>query len=391
MRVLSVSSRYTEQPEQNIITISRVKDAECPYRYYKNYVEHPRQEPAFVSIEAGLGSFFHSYLDSHFRGIIARGGVIRASDVLDVSNLVAEFRLSFLWEGALRPPYKIVRGYQTIDEFISRLEQVGHHFNHALRHRLVGHRVLAVEGRLQIRTPSFYIRGKHDLITRTPKGELILWDWKTGRAPVPEYYRDYLNQKIQLGIYAVWMRDKYQQPSVKGTAVFLRDATDLLLTETFTPAVEQDVLSYLSNWRSKLNGLSSYPPIPSALCPWCGWNHVCPAHRRDRAPILALHDASIAVEAYSTERDIPSRCFIAGAVFANEASPEVGVLRDFRDEFLLRSSWGRALVRFYERSAPPVATWLRAHGRARRVMRWVIRGLVACIRAFNKAKERLLR
>jgi len=390
MRVLSVSSRYTEQPEQNVITISRVKDAECPYRYYKSYVEHPRQEPAFVSIEAGLGSFFHSYLDTHFRGTIARGGVIRASDVLDVSNLVAQFRLSFIWEGALRPPYKIVRRYQTIDEFISRLEQVGHHFNHALRRRLVGQTVLAVEGRIQIRTPSFYIRGKHDLITRTPEGELILWDWKTGRPPLPEYYRDYLNQKIQLGIYAVWMRYKYHQPSVKGTAVFLRDAADLLLTEIFTPTVEQDVLSYLSNWRSKLDELTSYPPIPSALCPWCGWNHVCPARRPVRTAISALHKASIPDETDGTERDTQPRCFIAGAVFESEGSPEVGVLRDFRDEFLLKSSWGRALVRFYERSAPPVATWLRAHGRARRVIRWVIRRLVACVRAFNMVKKQPL-
>jgi len=42
MKVLSVASRYSHQPEEKVITISRVKDADGPYRYYKNYIETPR-------------------------------------------------------------------------------------------------------------------------------------------------------------------------------------------------------------------------------------------------------------------------------------------------------------------------------------------------------------
>jgi hypothetical protein len=41
MKVLSVASSYSDLPEQNIIAISRIKDSDCPFRYYKNYVETP--------------------------------------------------------------------------------------------------------------------------------------------------------------------------------------------------------------------------------------------------------------------------------------------------------------------------------------------------------------
>lgn len=32
MKVLSVASSYSVQPEQNVITVSRIKDAGCPSR-----------------------------------------------------------------------------------------------------------------------------------------------------------------------------------------------------------------------------------------------------------------------------------------------------------------------------------------------------------------------
>ena len=63
MRVLSVAKRYSDQPEDRLITISRIKDASCPFRYFKGYIETPKDEKAFVSIEADSGG---SYADSPF-------------------------------------------------------------------------------------------------------------------------------------------------------------------------------------------------------------------------------------------------------------------------------------------------------------------------------------
>jgi putative RecB family exonuclease len=153
---------------------------------------------------------------------------------------------------------------------------VAANFNSFLASQLRGHRILDVEGQLQVRTDAITIRGKYDLITEAPDGALRLWDWKTGRAPRADWFTDYRNQKIQLGVYAVWMRYHMKAENVKGTAVFLREVCETM-SERFTRSVEEDVLSYLASWRQEANSWSTYPAVPSNLCPWCGWRPVCPA------------------------------------------------------------------------------------------------------------------
>jgi len=277
-KVLSVASRWDRsQPEEKIVTISRIKDSSCPHRYFKEYVESPKGKKAFESIEAGLGNFFHSYLASHFREIMARNASISSKDLVDVNDCVLKFRLSMFWEGRPRPPYRIVRSTYSPQDFLLRLQRVAQNFNAYLQKRLVGHKPLYVEGELQIRTANLCVRGKYDLITQGPSGKLVLWDWKSGRAPERDYFEEFLNQKMQLGIYAVWMKHTCKTEAVRGTVVFLREEVKEL-SETFTPTVEADVLEYVSNWRQRVNSIGSYVPIPNSLCDWCGWNPDCPAY-----------------------------------------------------------------------------------------------------------------
>ena len=60
--------------------------------------------------------------------------------------------------------------------------------------------------------------------------------------------------------------------------------------------------------------------------------------------------------------DLPDEgCFIATAAYSHEWVAEVQVLRDFRDRYLLTRPLGRAFVRFYYATSPPVARYLNAH------------------------------
>ena len=374
MRPRFLSSYFLLVMRGCIVTISRIKDASCPYRYFKEYVEKPKAQKAFVSLEAGIGKFFHSYLENRFKLVIARNETIGRDDVLDIGDLVRSFRLSFLWEGTLRAPYRIVRDTYNLGAFISRLESVGQQFNEFLTSRLVGHMVLAAEGQLQLRTDSFYVRGKHDLITQEPSGAFALWDWKTGRAPVPRFYEDFINQKIQLGIYAIWMKHQFEATSVRGTAVFLRDKCEEL-SEVFTPSIERDVLRYLHDWRSRLNGLSSYPPIPNNLCDWCGWNPVCPAHTSrvtSAFPRAAREQGGIGRPTIKKGHS----CFVATCVFQNPDAHETRLLRRYRDEILSRSGFGNGLILAYERIGPVVAAILHHTNLGKAIVRalfeWIV-------------------
>ena len=65
-------------------------------------------------------------------------------------------------------------------------------------------------------------------------------------------------------------------------------------------------------------------------------------------------------------------CFIATAVYGSPFVPELLVLRDFRDRFLLRSTLGRNLVSIYYWVSPVVAAFLENH----RLFSVVLKGLV---------------
>jgi isopenicillin-N N-acyltransferase-like protein len=62
-------------------------------------------------------------------------------------------------------------------------------------------------------------------------------------------------------------------------------------------------------------------------------------------------------------------CFIATAAYGTPMAQEIEILREFRDEYLLTSPVGQALVDFYYRVSPPMAEFITEHPSLKPIVR----------------------
>ena len=63
------------------------------------------------------------------------------------------------------------------------------------------------------------------------------------------------------------------------------------------------------------------------------------------------------------------QCFIATAAYGTPMAEEIGILREFRDEYLLTNPVGKALVEFYYRVSPPIAEFITEHPSLKPIVR----------------------
>lgn len=80
---------------------------------------------------------------------------------------------------------------------------------------------------------------------------------------------------------------------------------------------------------------------------------------------------------YTAPDDDSSGCFIATAAYGSAMEPHVGILREFRDRYLITCGPGRTFVSFYYKHSPPIARLIRSSGTLRFITRAAILPAVA--------------
>lgn len=92
-------------------------------------------------------------------------------------------------------------------------------------------------------------------------------------------------------------------------------------------------------------------------------------------PISVLMDKDHTLLAVFAEIPPPTKCFIATAAYGSPLAPQLSVLRRFRDRCLPNS-----IVGLYYCLSPPIAAFIRKHGKTRSAVRVVIDLLVKALK-----------
>jgi hypothetical protein len=72
-------------------------------------------------------------------------------------------------------------------------------------------------------------------------------------------------------------------------------------------------------------------------------------------------------------------CFIATASFGSKFEPSVVLLRQFRDQYLLSNSPGKAFVKFYYDNSPPIAAFIAQNEGLKAIVRGVLTPAVGVV------------
>ncbi len=151
--------------------------------------------------------------------------------------------------------------------------------------------VVGVELKLEAQLGGVRLRGIIDRLDRTPEGDLVVVDYKTGRAPSPSYEQARL-QGVHL--YAVLCEEVLGERPVEVRLLHLREPTTISAAPT-EQALRGHRHKTLAVWSAIERACrdEDFRPRTSRLCGFCNFKAFCPAYGGD--PADAARTAAVAL------------------------------------------------------------------------------------------------
>ena len=81
-------------------------------------------------------------------------------------------------------------------------------------------------------------------------------------------------------------------------------------------------------------------------------------------------------------------CFIATAAYQTPMANEIEILRKYRDNYLLKKTWGQKTVKTYYKLSPPIAKTIGKHKILRKTTRKLLKPIIYLIKTYFKHKNK---
>lgn len=166
------------------------------------------------------------------------------------------------------------------------------------------------------------LRGILDRMDRNENGELIIVDYKSGKAPTEKYKEP---RFFALKLYALLIRDELGITPIELKLIYLKNSTihTLKVDNKMLDEVKIEILDIWSDIKLAFEE-NNFPATKNALCKnWCYYKPICPVFN-DNAPsteelrkineaISELQEEIMVLDMFKNDKDIPKESPISSS------------------------------------------------------------------------------
>ncbi len=137
----------------------------------------------------------------------------------------------------------------------------------------------ATELDISAEVSGFRLRGIIDRLDVTENNELIIVDYKTGKAPGESFEKSKLNA---VSVYALLCEMEFGQKPVEMRLIYLKNGISIikLPTDQAMRAIKSKITAVATAIQKACDN-DDFRARPSRLCPYCCHKNICPAFSKD--------------------------------------------------------------------------------------------------------------
>ena len=162
---------------------------------------------------------------------------------------------------------------------------------------------IGIELKLEVELGGVRLRGIIDRLELDADGELVVTDYKTGRAPSERQEQQRLSG---VAFYSLLCERLFARRPARVQLLYLADPLAIIATpnDRSTRSVERKLAAV---WTAVERACEreDFRPNPSRLCDWCGFKAYCPAFGGDLA-LADAHRASLAAQPPDLAAAVPA-------------------------------------------------------------------------------------